>query len=118
MYQNILRLRTVYGTVNVSSPGDSNVKDVILMVGTGAASQVNLPDSPSIGETYTIKDTTGSAATNNMAINTSPVQGNPIEDGTLNVSGGYTLTLATNYESVTLTWNGLMWMIIASHKYP
>ena len=62
---------------------------------------VSLPASPNIGDTYVVKDSTGTAAIYNIY-----VSGNGH-----NIDGFPFYTMANNYETVELTYIGTSWSI-------
>lgn len=87
----------VSGSYSVSS------SDNIIFCNTSSgAVDVTLP-TPSRGREIVIKDWSGSSSTNNITIDT-PLAGQ--------IDGSATLTLNTNYESVTLVSDGNNWSII------
>lgn len=61
---------------------------------------VNLPASPTSGDTYTIKDANGSAGQNNIAI---MGNGNTIDGSTPGI------VITTNYTNATVIYNGTTW---------
>jgi len=69
---------------------------------SGAATTVNLPASPSLGLTMTIKDGKGDAATNNITI--TPAAGT--------IDGAATNVINANYGSRTITYNGTEWNVV------
>jgi len=87
---------TTATTVNVAAT------DEIINIGTLAAPcTVNLPASPTTGDTYTIKDANGSAGTFNITVN-----GNGV-----NIDGGFaSITIMTNYTQATFVYNGTTWI--------
>lgn len=87
-------------TVN-TSPYDVLSTDMNLMVDTTAARTVNLPANPSLGDAYRIKDSTGTAATNNITIQGN---GHDIENSSSN-------TISTNFGRVAVVYNGTQWVI-------
>jgi len=72
--------------------------DYYLSVATGTAKTIRLPNAPSTGRVFVIKDTTGSANSNNITVTT--VGGVVTIDG----STSYTVNLA--YGSLQLVFNG------------
>ena len=77
--------------------------DYVVSVGTlSTPITLNLPSAPTNGDTYIIKDANGSAATNNITIN-----GNGH-----NLDGFATFVLTTNYENITVIYNGSTWMVM------
>lgn len=93
-----VRVVTASGAVTVAT------SDYVVVVNktTGAATTVNLPSSPSTGDTYSIKDGKGDAATNNLTL--TPASGN--------IDGAATFVMKVNYESITVVYNGTQWNII------
>jgi hypothetical protein len=61
---------------------------------------VNLPASPSVGDTYTVKDANGSAALNNILIN-----GNGH-----NTDAASNILISTNYTEANFVYNGTTWI--------
>ncbi len=90
-----IRVVTASGAVTVAA------SDFIVVVNktTGAATTVNLPSSPTSGQTFRIKDGKGDAATN--AITITPAAGA--------IDGATTYVLNVAYESVDLVYNGTQW---------
>ena len=90
-----LRVATATGNVVVTA------SDAIVVVKktTAAATTVALEASPATGRVVTIKDGRGDAATNTITI--SPAAGT--------IDGATTMTLAVNYGSVTVAYNGTEW---------
>lgn len=99
---------TVQQTRVVTAPGavTVSVTDYIIVLnkGTGAATTVNLPSSPSTGRVYTIKDGKGDAATNNITI--TPNAGN--------IDGLSTLIIDVAYGSQQICYNGTQWNVVAN----
>ena len=61
-----------------------------------------MPPSPNKGDEYIVSDN-GNASVNNVTI-----------DGNgLNIDGGSTLVLSTNFASVTMRYTGVFWKVIA-----
>lgn len=56
-----------------------------------------------VGQTFTVKDESGAAATNNVILSAG---------GTVQIDGATTYTINTNYGSVTVVWNGTKYSII------
>ena len=63
---------------------------------------VNLPPSPTTGDTYFVKDSFGQSATNHITLN----------GGAINIDGSSTYVMASTYEAVTIFYNGTMWNVI------
>ncbi len=77
--------------------------DRFLLVDTSSLTiTVNLPTTPILGDTYTIKDSTGSAATRNIT-----VSGN----GT-NIEGAASQPINTNFGRISVIYNGTQWVML------
>lgn len=102
--QSKVRVVTAAGAVTVA------ITDYTIIVNktSGAATSVNLPASPTAGDTYRIKDGKGDAATNNITI--TPSSGN--------IDGAGTYVLNKNYQSVVITYNGTQWNVISEKTTP
>jgi hypothetical protein len=70
---------------------------------SGGAIQINLPNAPSTGRTYTIKDITGSAGTHNITVTT--------VGGAINIDAAVTYVMNNNYQSVNVLFNGTNYLI-------
>lgn len=77
-------------------------QDYLILVDTSSARTINLSASPVTGQRYVIKDSVGSAVANNITI--TPAAGN--------IDGAGSATIATNYGSLQLVYNGSEWSII------
>jgi len=92
--------------VAVTAPGaypyTTLANDYVIIVDTTSARTINLIASPVTGQTYRIKDNTGSAATNNITI--SPAAGN--------IDGAASFVINTNYGSVDVVYNGTQWNLL------
>jgi hypothetical protein len=94
---------TSYVVTNITTSYSILSADQIISVGTTSGSiNVTLLSSPSIGKSFTIKDSAGLAVNNNIII---------LGNGH-NIDGSSSLTLSVNYQSVTVAYNGTGWMII------
>jgi hypothetical protein len=83
--------------------GDYSIEltDTVISVGSISGTvNVTLPNNPTVGQTFVIKDGRGNAATHNITINGN---GNMID-------GASTYIIAVNYESVTAVWDSGMWI--------
>lgn len=89
-------------TTTTTSPYTVLTSDEIVSIGTIAAPfTVNLPATPTLGDTYTIKDANGSAALFNITIS-----GNGV-----NIDGGFaSIVLITNFTQATFIYNGTTWI--------
>lgn len=94
------------GAVTVTTPGaypyTAVPQDCLILVDTSVARTINLNASPVTGQTYRIKDNVGSAAANNITI--TPAAGN--------IDGAASASIASNYGSVDVCYNGTMWNIL------
>lgn len=90
-----LRVVTAAGAVTVATTDDI----VVVKKTSGAATVVNLPATPTTGQTFVIQDGKGDAATNNLTI--TPAAGN--------INGAATLVINTNYGSVVVAYDGTQW---------
>lgn len=96
---NLAGERLQLTTVN-TSPYAVLSTDSNLMVDTTSARTINLPASPIAGDAYRVKDSTGTAATNNIT-----VSGNG-----KNIEGTASATINTNFASLFLVYNGTQWV--------
>lgn len=94
-----LRVVTAAGAVTVATT------DYVVAINktVGAATVVNLPASPATGQTFIIKDKKGDAASNNITI--TPAAGT--------IDGSGTFVMSSNRQTVTVTYDGSEWIIIA-----
>jgi len=65
---------------------------------SGGAITVELPNAPSTGRVYVIKDTAGSASTHNITVTT--------VGGSVTIDGATTFVMNTNYQSCEVVFNG------------
>ncbi len=65
---------------------------------TGGAVTILLPNAPATGTFWTIKDTGGDSATNNITVTT--------VGGAIDIDGALTFVIKTNYEAVDFIFNG------------
>jgi len=70
---------------------------------SGGAKTVQLPNAPRNGQVYIIKDKTGSAAANNITVTT--------VGGAVTIDGSTTFVMSTNYESISVLFNGTSYEI-------
>jgi len=76
--------------------------NIIAANSTDGPITVNLPSSPNEGDQYIVKDSNGTAATNNITIN----------GGSINIDGSSTYIMSETYEAVTLVFNSVQWNIL------
>lgn len=92
-----------YTAVN-SSPYVVGASDVYLGVDcSGGAITIQLPNAPTTGQYYIIKDSTGSAAANNITVTT--------VGGTVNIDGATTFVMNSDYQAVNLIFSGTSYEI-------
>lgn len=95
----IPRVFTGAGSITVATSDDV----IYVNKASGAATTVNLPTVPFTGETHTIKDAKGDAASNNITI--TPAGGYLID-------GAATMVISTNYGVRKIQFNGSAWSAI------
>jgi len=101
------RVKVTSVTSATASPFTITASDEIISVNRAGlptpdpAITINLPASPTAGDTYTIKDANGTAGIANIT-----VSGNG-----KNIDGGYaSIVLMTNYTQATFVYNGTIWI--------
>ena len=77
--------------------------DYFISVDTSVARTINLPNAPTTGKSYVIKDRTGNAAVNNISVTT--------VGGAVLIDGLATQTMLDNYESMEVIFNGTSYEI-------
>ena len=93
------------GELNITSLDDTDSPYTVLStdeylscdVSSGTLT-IDLPDAPTTGRVVRIKDSTGNAATNNISVTTA--------GGVVTIDGVTTFTMNTNYESISVIFNG------------
>lgn len=70
---------------------------------SGGAITITLPDAPATGKVYIIKDSNGSAATNNITVTT--------VSGTDTIDGGTSFVMNTAYESINVLFDGTNYQV-------
>jgi hypothetical protein len=73
------------------------------VLSAGGAITIRLPNAPATGRVYTIKDASGAASTNNISITT--------VGGTVLIDGVTTTTIAGNYGSISVIFDGTAYLI-------
>lgn len=91
---------------NVTTPGGYPYtivpdQDYYILGDSSAPHTIKLPATPNAGDTYIIKDSTGTSATNNITVDGN---GN-------NIDAGSTYIIDSNYSSFTFIFNGTIWNI-------
>jgi len=90
---------TITSVNHAASPYTVLVTDDFIAVNTsGGVVTLLLPNAPATGKVYYIKDSTGSSATSNISVTT--------VGGTVTIDGATTYTIATNYESIGVIFDG------------
>ena len=75
---------------------------VVINKASGAATTVNLPDSPSTGRLVIVKDGKGDAGSNNITI-----------DGqSKDIDGAGTIAISSNYGVSRVVYNGTQWNVV------
>ena len=87
-----------YTLVNTSPYVVLSTDEYLSVDSSGGVITVRLPNTTTTGRIYTVKDKTGSAATNNITITT--------PGGTVTIDGSTTFVMNTAYESVDVIFNG------------
>ena len=73
--------------------------EYFIPVDTGTlAITVQLPNAPATGQVYIVKDAAGNSALNNITVTT--------VGGVVNIDGGTSFTIATNWQAVQFIFNG------------
>lgn len=72
--------------------------DYYLSVNTGSARTINLPNAPSTGRGFVIKDTSGTANTNNITVTT--------VGGVVTIDGSTSYVINQSYGAINLIFNG------------
>ena len=65
---------------------------------SGGVLELDFPNAPSTGSVWIVKDSTGSAATNNITVTT--------VGGVVTIDGGTSFVMNTNYEAIQIIFNG------------
>ena len=78
--------------------------DYLVEVDTSAARTIQLPNAPTAGQQYVIKDVTGTASSNNISLTT--------VGGAVTIDGATTYTINTNYAAIKVYFNGTSYFII------
>lgn len=90
---------TVTSVNNAASPYTVLTTDQFLAVNTsGGAVTIRLPNAPSRGRVFYIKDSNGTAATSNITVTT--------VGGAVNIDGATSYVMATNYQSISVIFDG------------
>lgn len=96
--------QVVVTTVPGAYPYNVLSTDYIVLVDTSSARTIRLPNAPTTNTVYVIKDNVGSAAANNITLTT--------VSGAVTIDGATSQTLAVNWISYTVVFNGTSYRII------
>jgi hypothetical protein len=91
-------------TVPGAYPYNVLTTDYAVEVDTSSARTIRLPNAPTTGQVFVIKDITGSAGSNNISLTT--------VGGVVTIDGATTKTMNVNYASVTVFFSGTAYFII------
>ena len=96
-------------TQNYVTPGGypysvSDGSACTVLVDSSSSRTINLPNSPSDGRVFFIKDAGGLAGTNNITVTT--------PGGVVLIDGAATYTMNVNYGSLTVQWVGTKYVVI------
>ena len=91
-------LTTITITAVSSSPYVVLTTDYYLSVNTSSARTIQLPNAPATGRIFVIKDTSGTANTNNITVTT--------VGGAVNIDGATSYVITQAYGSIQLAFNG------------
>ena len=84
-------------------PFTADDTNYIIEVDTSSARTINLPNAPTTGKSYVIKDVVGSATANNITVTT--------PGGTVTIDGATSYSIASNYASINVYFNGTSYFI-------
>ena len=92
-----------YTAVNTTPYAVTGTDDYLGVDSSGGAITVELPNAPSVGRAFIIKDSTGSAFTNNITVTT--------VGGAVTIDGATSVLFVTNYQSLQVIFNGTSYEI-------
>jgi len=78
--------------------------DYIVLVDTSIARTIELPDAPTTGQVFIIKDTMGTANTFNISLTT--------VGGVVTIDGATTQTMSSNWAALAVVFTGISYRII------
>jgi hypothetical protein len=88
-----------------TSPYVVQPTDVVLGVTTSSiAITIQLPNAPTAGRAYVVKDASGNANTHNITVTT--------VGGAVNIDGATSVTMNSSYESLQFLFNGTVYLIM------
>jgi hypothetical protein len=94
------------GITNITSSNSPynvvSTDNIIAANSTGGPITINLPSSPNEGDVYQVKDSNGTAVTNNITVNGSGH----------NLDGSPNYVMSVDYESLDLVFNGSQWSVL------
>ncbi len=91
-------------TVPGAYPYTVLITDYIVHVDTSAARTINLPDGPTAGQVFIIKDTTGTANTFNISLTT--------VSNLVTIDGATTQTMSSNWAAMAVVFDGTSYKVI------
>ena len=92
-----------HNIVNVSATNyNASYNNDIIVMNNFFARTVNLPPGLT-GKRFIIKDGVGTASSNNITVNAASGQ---------SIQGSLSFVMNINYQSITLIWNGTMWLLM------
>lgn len=92
-----------YTTVNTTPYVVLLTDDFLGVDSSGGPIQINLPNAPATGRVWVIKDTTGSANTNNITVTT--------VGGVVLVDAAATYVMNTQYSAINVLFNGTKYLV-------
>lgn len=102
---NAEKVVSVTSLDNTDSPYTVLVADYHLSCDvSGGALTIDLPNAPSTGTIYSVKDAGGDAATNNITVTTA--------GGVVTIDGATTFVINTNYQAIKVVFNGTSYEVI------
>lgn len=93
---------TVQVTVPGAYPYTTLAQDYVIIVDTTSARTITPLASPKTGQTYRIKDNTGTAGSNNITVTPSGK----------NIDGAASHVINTNFGSIDIVFNGTQWNVV------
>lgn len=94
----------VTALTNLSSPYIVLTTDYYMTCNvSGGVLTIRLPNAPTTGRVYVVKDAGGNAATNNITVTT--------VGGVVNIDGATTFVMNTAYQSASFLFNGATWEV-------
>lgn len=98
--------QVVHTTTPGSYPYTALSTDYVILASSSSAHTIKLPNAPTTGCVYIIKDVTGNAATDNITVTT--------VGGVVDIDGATTYVMNNNYQANGFVFNGTQWNIFDS----